>query len=1150
MFEINALSCQHISIALEHPYHETMATIELDLTGLSTIKCSIFSMGNNYNSLTPTLSRIMQTCASIPVTVRALMKFWDRENANKLRGLDTTNLSLLLSQSDRHSDGSSKGDHRENGNTNRNLYGANSNSNGNSINELGNGHGDIRNVENGAKQRNYDVASNSNSYASSQNTSASGTGGSVGAVGGNGMITAFASNSSLFTSGEKILPKSGKAQKTTVSNPITGTTVVSNSNPNAGSASISTTSASTNYLASDGGGGSSNNTGQINAKRRRTDDFFPSPKREPNDATIDQSAAERSSNRDGKSMGISAAIGRFSEDGLSGGNSSASGGGGSSSKDRSDDAKSMKTSSSKLTSSESDKLKTNRSDGTMEQIKKKQKRREDKLAETSSSLSPSVSITPITSTSSGGTGGGGNTATSSSSSSSSFNSVLTGLERRPGIEIIPISSQPAQNLKSSITITPINSTSKNGSAGTSDKRCASNSSSSTMSETSVLGTGSGSGGGSSSKKSDERSKLEKKKKRKREGSPMGPPEKMPLKQDPLSRPVSVSIKTTDGSPISPSNLLRKFNSTSPVDRQTGNRQGMGQPDRESAGSRQTDRESSGSWSLSSPKSNHYSTSSPKHSNSASGKPSMSALKSATNSPNSKSNLSGNSSGSSSGSSGERIKTYSSSSSRDSSRERDRDRDRDRDREKDRALKYSSGGSSSPKMKVSSAKKQIDVNTTAFLSMDNLIDPSASNQDLLKAAGQATQKRKGSLSAVIDKLKSAHHVSDESPPNTPTVTTAPQTIGASNSSVDSRIAGESKTSSSRGFSQDSAKKSGRMIPWPESGQDVARPTFLAEPTAGGPTSTQQTVSGGNINTNSSSPTSSAINVSSLPISITSLKNNSEYMVKHSSDGMKITINKTRTKDASSPSSKQSYHHSSGSGSSSGSNSPKTHTGLKPGVNSGPASKKPQQNPPLIQNNVMASMPCNTTAQMASLNAVAHGLMTQSSTNFLSTCSMSNTTLSISNTTISRSNTTLARSNPTSSLSNPNAPTNLPSSSLTPNVVPKTSISGLESAISAMESSKSIHESVSTLEASKNAMRAQYERNGQAQSSSTKSLISKSSSSGSLPSSTAVSSNLSSDCRNTYKKDKNRSTSVKSSSGSSGMYYFLLLYIIKNSQDWNI
>lgn len=59
-------------------------------------------------------------------------------------------------------------------------------------------------------------------------------------------------------------------------------------------------------------------------------------------------------------------------------------------------------------------------------------------------------------------------------------------------------------------------------------------------------------------------------------------------------------------------------------------------------------------------------------------------------------------------------------------------------------------------------------------------------------------------------------------------------------------------------------------------------------------------------------------------------NSEYMVKPSSDGMKLTINKTRMKDSSKSSTKVS-----------GTGSPKTHTGLKPGVNSGPASKKPQQ-----------------------------------------------------------------------------------------------------------------------------------------------------------------------------------------------------------------
>lgn len=98
MFEISVLSCQHISIALEHPFMETMATIELDLTNMPNIKCNIFSLGANYDSITSGLSRIIKTCASIPITVRTLIKYWEREHLNKMRGLDTSKLSLFCSQ--------------------------------------------------------------------------------------------------------------------------------------------------------------------------------------------------------------------------------------------------------------------------------------------------------------------------------------------------------------------------------------------------------------------------------------------------------------------------------------------------------------------------------------------------------------------------------------------------------------------------------------------------------------------------------------------------------------------------------------------------------------------------------------------------------------------------------------------------------------------------------------------------------------------------------------------------------------------------------------------------------------------------------------------------------------------------------------------
>lgn len=67
-------------------------------------------------------------------------------------------------------------------------------------------------------------------------------------------------------------------------------------------------------------------------------------------------------------------------------------------------------------------------------------------------------------------------------------------------------------------------------------------------------------------------------------------------------------------------------------------------------------------------------------------------------------------------------------------------------------------------------------STSFIPMDSLMDASSSSQDSIKSSGsnnQANKNRKGSLSAVIDKLKSARHVNDESPPNTPTLSAPPQ-----------------------------------------------------------------------------------------------------------------------------------------------------------------------------------------------------------------------------------------------------------------------------------------------------------------------------------------------------------------------------------------
>lgn len=137
-------------------------------------------------------------------------------------------------------------------------------------------------------------------------------------------------------------------------------------------------------------------------------------------------------------------------------------------------------------------------------------------------VSPSVSITPLT------------TATPPSSSSSvntqqcnqNLQNVLSSmcLDRRPGIDVsmTPFTPSPP-SLPASLTITPINV------KETSDNRVKERKSQKIKSG------------------SDDKARLEKKKKRKHDDSPMGPPEKIPTKSDPLLRPVSVSIKPTGGS---------------------------------------------------------------------------------------------------------------------------------------------------------------------------------------------------------------------------------------------------------------------------------------------------------------------------------------------------------------------------------------------------------------------------------------------------------------------------------------------------------------------------------------------------------------------------------------------------------------------------
>uniref|UniRef100_A0A6P7G505 Mediator of RNA polymerase II transcription subunit 1 n=2 Tax=Diabrotica virgifera virgifera TaxID=50390 RepID=A0A6P7G505_DIAVI len=405
-------------------------------------------------------------------------------------------------------------------------------------------------------------------------------------------------------------------------------------------------------------------------------------------------------------------------------------------------------------------------------------------------------------------------------------------EKATGISIIPVA--PSSSIKekraetapvsNSLTITPIpNQPTKNPEEKSKEKK--------------------------SKSMRDEKSKLDKKRKRKRDESPMGPPEKVPHKEFLAKSSSGTSLKSTESPPLPPStpsspSSTKKF-SPSPTHSRPASISGKLSPNMiksslKSSSSHHSPKNSpahvpsspkQGISELSSPK--HHGTS-PKHpSATGSGKPSMSALKSAANSPSSKSSDS-----------------KSKPSLKDSSR----------DKEKKSSSTFSV---SNQKNKSSLNKvKSLELNTSD-VSSDGLPSPSGNSDSSKSSSNQLrTNRSKGSLSAIVDKLKvNAQH-------------------------CDSSTDLSSKSSSNKDRTTSSSAKSN------ESSKSVLK--------------------------------------------IGDAKN-SEYMVKPSSDGIKITINKTRSKDNSS--SKLSV--STLANKVNTTNSPKTHTGLKPGVNSGPASKKPQQ-----------------------------------------------------------------------------------------------------------------------------------------------------------------------------------------------------------------
>ncbi|CAD7081015.1 unnamed protein product [Hermetia illucens] len=750
MLEVSAINNHQISVALEHPFEESMATVEFNLKDASNIDCHIYSLTNNYDAIAIKMTKIIQKTLSIPITIRALLKFWDQEQMKGFHrggnGIDNGNFSLPLGPSD---PGGRMNDFR-----------------------------DIKPKNERGLNGNFGGGNRQFFHAS--------------AVMMGGPTQAFDNNVHMFDPGSDGAMMNQFGMKTSLDG---------------------------NFIESkDCAGG---------------EDFYKNPKSRT-DNLMNQNLSE---NSDSSSLGTSTPtsdLGVASNINMRKGFHIES------------------DSSSPFIDGESSRTSLN--DNLIEMTQKTSPMLDkstlpEEWRLKSSSVDSNVSILPVTST------------------GLELNSVLSGmgLERRPGIEIIPITATTTQSLPTSITITPITSSSKG------DRKS------------------------SSSKKYDDKSRSEKKRKRRKEdSSSMGPPDKMLSKQDSLNRGVSVSIKTADGSSVS-SELLKKI-SSSGSKLSSGS---LGRPSPKNSPSHISPKHISGS--TNSPKPGHYNTSSPKHTSSgSSGKPSMSALKSATNSS---------------------PKSEKGSSKSSSSRDKDRDRDRERS-----GGSKSSTGSNSPKLKSSAVKlKQIDLSAALLPTCDQFSFDEATeghisggggnslggSSDLGKplispggSANAANKARKGSLSAVIDKLKSAQNTGEELVVNS------------------GQLHAEPGHFSSINMREKIGAGSGGKLLYNSTVNHSVKTTLAG---------------------------AGALQASSLQSN-----QNSEYMIKPSLDGMKITINKTRTKDSPSSAGSNSSNSKGGStstpgsfskifstsGGGSGSGSPKRHTGLKPGVNSGPASKKSQ------------------------------------------------------------------------------------------------------------------------------------------------------------------------------------------------------------------
>lgn len=83
MFEVNAISLNYIQIFVEHPFNESIVTVELDLSDLKELQIKIFygdkRLTENENQLEKFGQKVLQRGFSIPIMLRSLIKHWEKD---------------------------------------------------------------------------------------------------------------------------------------------------------------------------------------------------------------------------------------------------------------------------------------------------------------------------------------------------------------------------------------------------------------------------------------------------------------------------------------------------------------------------------------------------------------------------------------------------------------------------------------------------------------------------------------------------------------------------------------------------------------------------------------------------------------------------------------------------------------------------------------------------------------------------------------------------------------------------------------------------------------------------------------------------------------------------------------------------------------